>query len=132
MSHGLLEFVAWVVMLGIVVYATIVCTKSAIPKVDSATARYAAPLLAVAFLSTCSLVVQVLVCGCNCCGAIISKIGIGRVAFGILTCVAAIILVHSFAKPHLPALAVFCGADILLFLVVYYRYSDESPEPLLP
>lgn len=128
----MIEFVAWIVMLAIVVCTTVVCWK---PRVDLKTVRIAAPLLAVAFLGTCSLIVHILVCGCNCFGTIVSKMGRIRVVFGIITCVASIVLVRTVASSYNTPFTVVGIGNIALFLIVGFGCFDsteDDPEPLLP
>jgi hypothetical protein len=139
-----IEVIAWAVLVTVVVWATVLERQSySCVQPTKNVVKWGIPLLGVAFLSACGLVVHILMCGCKCIGCVIERtVGPARLVFGATLSLGCIFIVKYAELPKCAtieqddrhALLAVASINVVLFvsaLVAHVKAKPPSEDFLL-
>jgi hypothetical protein len=133
-----IEVIAWAVLVTVVVWATVLERQSySCVQPTKNVVKWGIPLLGLAFLSACGLVVHTLVCGCKCIGCVVERtVGPARLVLGATLSLCCIFVVKYVALPKCATIeqdeqhALLAVASISVVLFVGALAARVNPSPL--
>ena len=137
----IIEGVAWAMAVAILAWATVLERQAYSCEYPTKNVvKWGIPLLAALFLSLGSVVLHILVCGCNCIGCIVEKtIGPARLVFGATVPLVCIFVARYAALPKCAdieqedrhALIAAASINIVLFGAAFVAHRNPPSDHLL-